>query len=118
MDNTLLERLDILSTSGQITEAAKKQTLRAISIVEDEYKIELSENNASAFVTHFAVACTRIQKGEPVSAYRSNIEEAVKRYPELYSQSKHLFEGVVGEVPEAEYGFITMYLCAILEKEL
>jgi transcriptional regulatory protein LevR len=118
MDNSLHERLDLLTLSEQITEQAKEMTVKAMGIVEDTYRISLDEDNAAAFVTHFAVACTRIERGEPVTSYRANIAEAVEQFPELHQHAGALFQGLSREVPEAEVGFITMYLCALLDKEV
>ncbi len=117
MNEALNERLEILETSHQITPPIREHVKRFVEWFENTYQIPLGEENAGAFVTHFAVACARLQRGEPVTEIPESIAEIVSRHPEVYQQALGMFEGIADNATEAEIGFLTMYLCLLLGKE-
>jgi transcriptional regulatory protein LevR len=117
MDETLNERLEILESSNQITSAIREHVERFVKSFENTYQIALGEENAGSFVTHFAIACARLQRGEPVTECPESIAELVSRYPEVFEQASRMFNGVADNPPEAELGFLTMYLCLLFGKE-
>ncbi|WP_067929465.1 PRD domain-containing protein [Alicyclobacillus shizuokensis] len=117
MNETLKERLDILESSNQITPAIRKHVERFVEWFENTYHVTLVEENAGAFVTHFAIACARLQRGEPVTECPESITELVAKYPEVHQLASGMFEGIAENVPAAEVGFLTMYVCLLLGKE-
>ncbi|SFV06203.1 PRD domain-containing protein [Alicyclobacillus macrosporangiidus] len=117
MDETLQERLEILEASHQISPEIRAHVTRFVEGFERTHAVVLGEANAGAFVTHFAIACARLQQGKPVEECPESIAELARRYPELREQASRMFDGIAENATEAEVGFLTMYLCLLLGKE-
>ncbi|MFB5191352.1 hypothetical protein [Alicyclobacillus fastidiosus] len=117
MDDTLLERLDILVTSGQITDQIRRYVLQKATSFASEHGIELTEGNAGSFITHFAMACARIGRGEPVVEIPASVQEVADRHLDLVEVARTMFPFDASTITGAEVGFITMYLCVLLGRE-
>ena len=114
MDNTLKQRLVILEQAGQIDDKIIKIITELITIVEKELDVRLTEDNGSMFVTHMAVALSRIQKGEEVVPLDDSLLEEVKS-SEIYKIVQSLIEKIEDElqirIPQSEFGYIALHLC-------
>jgi transcriptional regulatory protein LevR len=117
MHPSLEERLDILVESGQITADIRQHVRSVVEDLGQRYQVQLDEDNAGAFVTHLALACVRVARGEAITEVPGSIEEIIRRHSDLFEQAKTLFPGAPADLPKAEAGFITMYLCFLLRKE-
>ncbi|WAH36163.1 PRD domain-containing protein [Alicyclobacillus dauci] len=117
MDETLLERLEILVASGQIGDGVRQHVLETAGRFAQDNGVQLTENNAGSFVTHFAMACARIRRGEPVMDIPASVQDVADRHPDLVGVAKKMFPADLTAVTDAEVGFITMYLCVLLGKE-
>ncbi|PKM49297.1 MAG: hypothetical protein CVV02_16780 [Firmicutes bacterium HGW-Firmicutes-7] len=74
----LIERLNILMESRQITEVVYDKLLKMIKIYPKECGIALTEENAAMMVTHIAQAIMRVEKGEKINEPDSLIIEQIK----------------------------------------
>ncbi|GMA62828.1 hypothetical protein NZD89_23720 [Alicyclobacillus fastidiosus] len=117
MDDTLLERLDILVTSGQITDEIRQHVLHTATAFAGMHGIELTESNAGSYITHFAMACARIGRGEPVLDIPAGVQEVADRHLDLVEVARTMFPAEASTITGAEVGFITMYLCVLLGRE-
>ena len=59
-------RLDLLEDSGQVSAAARQQTLDFIDAVEAAFAVGLDEENGAMLVTHLAMALTRTERRAPL----------------------------------------------------
>lgn len=119
LDAEFAERLDLLQDSGQITPLARRLTEFVLAEIAVELNVRFTEANASPFVSHLAVALTRINRGETGVAPSSVVEEEIRgRTKEraimsrLVSECERLLDR---EIPESEVSYMTVHLCAILE---
>jgi transcriptional regulatory protein LevR len=115
------ERLDLLQESGQITPLARRLTEIGIAEVANELGLHFTEENAAQFVTHVAVALTRLNRGES-EAVQSDVvdEEIVDRQRELAAMTKFArdCERLLGRsVPHVEIAYMTVHVCAIADGE-
>jgi transcriptional regulatory protein LevR len=117
MDRDIMERLEILLESGQITKQDMEKTVLAVDIVEKKFGIKVENEVGGMFVTHLAKALTRIAAGEGIEETTPEVEAAVKGNQELVSESLSLFEKILGtrDIPEGEVNFIAMYLNLLLK---
>ena len=116
---TLEDRLQLLRKSGQINDQVLEETKEVTRIIEEKYKIELTEKREgdAMFVTHVAIALQRLVDGEQINETSSFVMNEVKKYPEEFEFAKQIAKTVEGKlgvkVPEAEVAFIAAYLCIL-----
>jgi transcriptional regulatory protein LevR len=112
------ERLDMLEGAGQITALARWLTEHALAEIARHCAVRLEEANAAQFVTHLAVALTRLQRGEEAEQSAVVADEIADRVRErkimrrLMDECERLLDR---EVPEVEVDYMTVHLCALLE---
>jgi transcriptional regulatory protein LevR len=116
MDSEILERLEILHTSGQISEQDKDRTIKAINYLENKLKIKVEKEMGGMFATHLAKALSRIACSEAIEESSEEAEVAVREHPEILREAEILFEDTLGikDVPKGEINFIAMYMNLLL----
>jgi len=119
MSVSLLPRLDILREGGILSDENYERVLSVISHFKNRYGIELTEENASAFITHLCSALQRITNGEPVEALDKDIYEDViiqptfERANEISTELRDMYP----IIPESELMYLNMHLNILLETE-
>ncbi len=114
---TLENRLELLRKSGQISEQVLAETKEVKQIIEDKYKIKLTEKRRRdrMFVTHVALALQRLIKGNEIEKISPDIIAEVKGYPEEFGFAKEIADKIERKlnvkVPESELAFVAAYLC-------
>jgi len=114
---TLENRLELLRKSGQISEQVLAETKEVKQIIEDRYKIKLTEERERdrMFVTHVALALQRLINGNEIEKVSPDIIAEVKGYPEEFGFAKDIANKIERKlnvkVPESELAFIAAYLC-------
>lgn len=120
MDWQLKERLKILYEGDQIDRKIKDAVERAIKTIEKKYRIEVNETNGTMLVTHLAMALMRIKKGEKVEGLSPIALEELKKEKEyencMYFCTK-LEEELGFLIPIGEKGYISLYLCNLINQE-
>ncbi|WP_169950463.1 PRD domain-containing protein [Microbispora sp. H11081] len=115
------ERLDLLEEARQITPLARRLTELAIAEIADELAVTFTEENAAPFVTHLAVALTRLNRFEREAAPSAVVDEEIRdrtREREVIQRVMEECEKLLDrEVPESEIAYMTVHLCAILDDE-
>ena len=69
-------RLTILHQAGMLSEEDYRKVQDVIRFFQEKYGLTLTEENASAMITHLCAALGRIHRGEPVEPLD---EEALRR---------------------------------------
>ncbi len=112
MDSEILERLEILHASGQISEEDKDMTMKAVEYLENNLKIKVENETGRMFVTHLAKTLSRLACNEAIEENNKEAEAAVREHPEVLREAEILFEDVLGikDVPKAEINFIALYM--------
>lgn len=113
MDKTLKERLVILQQAGQIDDATVKSIEKFIKLIEEKLNIKVTEENGSMFVTHIAMAISRLKNGEEIAPLDDLLLSELKGtriYPKIPSLIKELEERLKINIPESEYGYIALHL--------
>lgn len=116
MDNILKQRLMILEGSGQIQKETTLAIENFVRIVENEFNIEITEENGSMFVTHIAMAISRIIAGEEITPLDDLLLDELKStpaYESIPSLIKQLEDELDIIIPESEYGYIGLHLGAL-----
>jgi transcriptional regulatory protein LevR len=109
-------RLQILKDAEQISEATQSGITRVIEMFDREYGIKLIEENGAMLVTHLAVACERIKRGELVDAIDEFIYQEIRENPHFQKAQeavKMMEKELQLEIPEREQPFIIMHLCVL-----
>lgn len=119
MDQLLNQRLDILLDAGEISAEIKMVIMNFVHAFEKKYTLTMTEENASMFITHLAMALARIKRGEGVNPIDEAIINEVKQnkiyneLPQFYDQIEKDLDIVI---PESEKGFIALHACTLLAK--
>lgn len=113
------DRLDMLEESEQVTKLARRLTELALTSLATTLGLRFTEDESAQFVTHLAIALTRINRGDaPVElslvaeeeiADRTREREAVAR---VIQDCARLLER---EVPASEISYMTVHLCSIVD---
>lgn len=120
MDKELRQRLDLLEKSGQIDGSTVENLEDFVKIIENTLSIKITEENGSMFVTHMAMAITRIKADEKITALDDSLLEELKS-TSVYEKIPFIIEqfedksGII--IPETEYGYIGLHLGNLGYKE-
>ena len=113
------ERLDMLEESGQVTNLARRITELCLADLATDLDLTLNEDNAAQFVTHLAIALTRINRGDPEIAMSAvAAEEIADRRRELEAVTRVMGDAsrlLQREVPGSEVTYMTVHLCALVD---
>lgn len=113
------ERLDMLEESEQVTNLARRLTEMSMAQLSDELGLTLTEDNAAPFVTHLAIALTRINRGDPEIAVSTVAEEEIAdRQREREAVNRVLRECsrlLQCEISLNEITYMTVHLCVMVD---
>lgn len=114
MDNMLLMRLNLLLDAGEIDEEIIQIIAEFTRMVEEELSLSIDEKNGSMFITHMAMALSRIKKGEEIMPMDESLLDEVKasnaynKIPTLIDEIEKRFDI---NIPKSEFGYIALHLC-------
>lgn len=115
------ERLDMLEESGQVTKLARRLTELALTDLASTLGLQFTEDDSAQFVTHLAIALTRINRGDaPVDVSAVVDEELVDRDRERAAMARVMTDCarlLEREVPATEISYMTVHLCAIVDTQ-
>ena len=113
------DRLDMLEESEQVTTLARRLTELALSDLASTLHLRFTEADSAQFVTHLAIALTRINRGDaPVELSAVAEEEIADRVREREAVSRVMHDCarlLEREVPQPEISYMTVHLCAIVD---
>ena len=72
-------RLTILHQAGMLSEEDCRKVQDVIRFFQEKYGLTLTEENASAMITHLCAALGRIHRGEPVEPLDEEVYEEGRR---------------------------------------
>lgn len=114
------ERLDMLEESGQVTNLARRLTELCLADLAAALSLTLTEDNAAQFVTHLAIALTRINRGDPEIAMSAVAAEEVadraREHQAVTGVMRDASRLLQREVPESEITYMTVHLCALVDE--
>lgn len=113
---TLDERIKIMEDSGVISAATKDKLHHLRHLFEKMYSIELTEENASACITHFALALERLEKGEDITPISDVIMDDLMDNDDFPSAS-YITDSVfrhISPLTENERGYIILHVIMVL----
>jgi hypothetical protein len=110
-------RLDLLEAHGQIDPAARRATEEFVGSLAARFHIVPESEGAAMFVTHVAIAFTRLRRGEPAPSVpdvlaeelSSKIEEAEA----VEATAREMESDIGGRLPAAELVYITAHVCTL-----
>jgi len=115
------ERLDLLEESGQVTNLARRLTLMCLTDLTTTLDLELTEDNAAQFVTHLAIALTRINRGDPEIAMSAvaaeEIADRTREHDAVTAVMRDASRLLQRDVPESEITYMTVHLCGLVDDE-
>lgn len=113
------DRLDMLEESGQVTNLARRLTELALTDLAATLDLRFTEDGSAQFVTHLAIALTRINRGEdPVELSAVAEEEIADRFREREAVARVMRDCarlLEREVPLTEISYMTVHLCGIVD---
>ncbi len=111
-------RLDLLKKSGTISQESYDDVLKVAAYFREKNGITLTEENASAFVTHLAMALERVRKGEKVVPLDRGVYEAATREPTFAQASSCCrdIRRILPQIPEAESEYICTHVGVLLAR--
>ena len=74
-------RLTILHQAGMLSEEDYRKVQDVIRFFQEKYGLTLTEENASAMITHLCAALGRIHRGEPVEPLDEEVYEETSQEP-------------------------------------
>lgn len=119
MDSLIEMRIQILEDSEEISAKVAEGVRKFIALLETEYSFTVTEANGAMFVTHLAVALSRIEKGETIEGIDPALlaEAAATPYwqtlPGLLADLEQL---VQQKIPEQERGYLALHMAVMLKK--
>jgi transcriptional antiterminator len=114
------DRLDLFEESGQITSLSRWLTENALARIAKEFDLELTEENASQFVTHFAMALSRLQRGdfaEPSAVVAEELAGRERERAVVRVIAGDIEQVLDRQVPDSEVDYLTIHLLALLEED-
>lgn len=115
-----VDRLDMFEEAGQVTSLVRFLTETSVARVALEFDLELTEDNAAQFVTHIAMALSRLQRGEfaePSAILEEELRDRVRERQAMRRVVGEIEQVLDREVPASEVDYLTIHLCALLEDE-
>lgn len=109
----LKERVDILMSTETITERAQSITLKTM----EAYVSSAQEERYQMLITHLAMAVTRMDRGEELSAPPEIIMDEVQQSPYIHEANNRIawIEQQLGEpLPQEEKAFLQMHFVSVL----
>lgn len=110
----LKERVDILMSTETITERAQEITLNTMKAYVNSTQ---EEEKYQMLITHLAMAITRMDRGEELSAPPEIIMQEVEQSPYIHEANKRVewIEQQLGEpLPQEEKAFLQMHFVSVL----
>jgi hypothetical protein len=115
MDITV--RMNILKDAGKLSQKNYDRVVTIIDYFKEKYQIELTEENASAFITHVCSALERIDKGETVRPLNESIYKTVCQHPNFQNAWSCCTEmgQLLPGIPSEEMEYICTHVVVLLE---
>lgn len=119
MESSLLERVNLLLHSNQIDQQVYDLMPGVVRKVEDELKLRLTKDNAGSFVTHTAIALSRIKNHEPMGEFPPDWEALVAKQPTFFRLAKEILSTVEADNvdTDAEAAIITLHFYVLTGEE-
>lgn len=114
-------RFELLCDTGQVSQAAVDATLQVIAAIEARYDRNLTEENASMFVTHMVMAFERLLRNEELNEVPPEVLDEATPYRETQAFVAETIGTALKPyrvlVPEGEIAYLTLHLAAIQQAE-
>ena len=112
-------RLTILHQAGMLSEEDCRKVQDVIRFFQEKYGLTLTEENASAMITHLCAALGRIHRGEPVEPLDEEVYEETSQEPTFpkaleATQALEAAPTPQPDLPEDEQKFLTMHIGVVL----
>jgi hypothetical protein len=110
-------RLDFLEAHGQIDHASRRTSEEFVGSLAARFDIAPEAEGVDMFVTHVAIAFTRVQRGEPAPSVPDVlVEELSSRVQEtkaVEAAAQEMEGDIGGPLPSDELLFITAHVCTL-----
>jgi len=117
--NSLESRVAILRRGGLLNDENYQRVQDIIAFLQEQYNLELTEDNATSFITHLCVALERISRGEEIGELDPDVYEAAKSEP-IFDKALRLsleLQKRYPTLPDSEIKFITMHIGALFDED-
>jgi transcriptional regulatory protein LevR len=115
------ERFDMLVDAEQVTPLARELTQSVLVELCEGLRLEISEDNAAQFVTHLAIAFTRLERREAEAPYSAAVLEEIQGRPHeltaVRDAMRRCEEALDRTIPEPEISYMAVHLCALVETD-
>ena len=115
-------RLGLLEESGQVTREARQLTEAIVVRIERDFTLQFDEENGAQFVTHLAMAFSRLQRHEGVTEGPGVVEDEIESCEREAESVRSIVDDCQRElgiaVPPAEVSYMVIHLCAMTQGEV
>lgn len=116
----LRERLDLLERAGVISARARAATVQALGAIEDFGGVPLSDESGAQFVTHLAMALTRVDRDEETPALPPIVGHEIAGRATEWQFARELAEGWQSHLgrplPDGEVAYLVVHLSVLRER--
>lgn len=115
---SLEDRINLMRQAGMLAEQDCQCVQDLCSYFRIVYGIDLTEENASAFITHFCMALNRRQADESIAAMDALVREDIE-LDDDYENARYITEDIFRQVvplPENERDYIMLHVLMVLKK--
>lgn len=114
------DRLDMLEDSDQLSRSARELTVDVLASLSARLDVQMTEDNAAQFVTHLAVALTRLARGDDAAPYSAVAEDEVRERPRELDAVRAVMADVSRtidrDVPDSEVNYLAAHVCAVVDE--
>ena len=111
-------RLEILRQGGLLSPDNEERIRGIIAYFQNRQNIELTEDNAAAFITHMCSSLERISRDEPIQEIDPDVYQDATQEPtfEMAHRISLDIQELYPMIPDMELKFIIMHVGALLIK--
>lgn len=112
----LKERMDLLLSAGVLSQKNYENVEKVIAYFKQQHGIELTEENAAAFITHLCMALERKDQNQKIAPMDESLLTDIKQencFPQAYSYCKDVCS-LLPQIDEEESNYLCLHIASFL----
>ncbi|MGI8824076.1 MAG: PRD domain-containing protein [Chloroflexota bacterium] len=110
-------RLSLLEETGQITSLARSLAEDMVERIEQVFSLQLNEANGAQFVTHVAMALSRLDRREEEAFASAVVDDELSECGQQLEFMRRVAQEYASElgreIPGSEISYMAIHLCAL-----
>ncbi len=113
----LLQRLEIFRQCEMVDEIGNQDLTAVLSVLNKEYQLPVTDENAGVLFTHLQAAFQRIKTGEKINPLDPGMLEQIKELP-YYEKAQEIKTRILtvmqNQLSAEEQDFLQLHVCTLL----